>query len=792
MQSFNPSGLKLLLRILSSVRSLLTLAMIASLGLTCLASASGTVEGSVSDPQGAKIANARVTLRNRAGAVVYESRADGEGHFVFPSVAEGEYSVAVEASGFSQSEKKSIDVRAGRKEKVSISLEVAAVSDYIVVTPTRTETSVDVIGGAVRVIESGDFQRASQSIISEPLRLVPGLSVVQTSGRGGITSIFIRGGESDYNKVLIDGAPVNSAGGAFDFAFLTPENLERIEVVRGPRSALFGSDAMTGVVQLVTRRGSTSVPEMALSGEGGSFDFHRETARLSGLYRWFDYSTSFGFQSTDSRIENNDFINRSASANLGFRFSPRADLRVTSRFDDNDLGVPGPTAALFADPDQRQNHKDLALAAAFDLKTTSRWYQTARGIYSEFDTLSFDPAAQDLTKPDRPLLPPLSFGPDFAFSFREHQKRAGIHYQSVYAFNASNVITAGVDFEHESAVFTDDFSRVAPTRNNLGIYVQDQASWKDRLFVTAGVRIERNSAQVPDDLRAALASLGSTAPPGDVGFGVTANPNIAVTVVARQNQDSSRLGVTRLRASFGTGIKEPSLTEAFSPSTFFLGNPDLDPERAISFDVGASQEFFGRRGSVEVNYFDNRFRDQIIYTFDPATFGPIRLADGRLTNFINLDRASARGVEVITAARPAIKLSLRGSYTFLRSRVDRAAALGGREVGQPLLRRPRHSGSFEIAWVDERFDATLDGLLVGRRRDIDPVFGARFDSNNQPIFNDGYAKINASGSYRVNRYLTAFARIENLFNDDYQEVLGYPAYRLNFSAGLRVRIGGGK
>lgn len=763
--------------------------VVSSLGLDSSASDRARLEGAVSDPQGAKISQARVTLRNLAGVIVYETRTDADGNFSFSSVAEGRYLLAVEAPGFAQKEKKTIEVQSKGAEKISVEMEIAAVSDYIVVTPTRTDISSSSIGGNVTVIESRDFDLAALSLLSESLRQAPGLMVVQTGGRGGITSVFTRGGESDYNKVLIDGVPVNAAGGAFDFAFLTPENVERVEVARGPRSALFGSDAMTSVVQLFTRRGSTSVPQFELSGEGGSFAYHREAARLSGLLDWFDYSAAFGFQATDNRFENNDYINRSASANLGFRFNADADLRITSRFNSNNLGVPGPAAVLFVDPDQRQNHKDLALAAAFNVRTTQRWHQSARGIYSEADTLSFDPVAQDLTKPSRPPLPPFSFGPDFAFSFRDHQKRAGVHYQSILAFNAASTLTAGVDFEHESAVFTDA-NRVSPTRNNFGLYVQHQAAWRERVFLTAGVRLERNSARVPDDLRAALLSLGSPAPAGDVGFGTTANPNVALSLFARPHSESAIVGATRISASFGTAIKEPNLTEAFSPNIFFLGNPDIEPERAISFDVGASQEFFGRRAIVEVNYFDNRFRDLILFTFDPATFGPVRLSDGRLTNFINLDRASARGIEAIGAARPTLKLSIRASYTFLRSRLDGGNSMS-REVGLPLLRRPRHAGAFEVSWIDERFDIGFDGTFVGCRRDIDPLLG-RLDLTGQPFFNEGYARVSASGSYRVSRALTAFARIENLLGDDYQEALGFPAYRLNFRAGLRLRIGGGK
>ncbi|HJQ69809.1 MAG TPA: TonB-dependent receptor [Blastocatellia bacterium] len=775
-----------LTRLLAGLALILTTSPLFALAATA---GGGRLEGSVTDPSGAKIVGALVALRDRTGKKVYEARTDGEGKFSVSNITAGRYAVTAEADGFSQEKKIDIDVREAEVETLTVELTVAAITDHVIVTATRTETQSSILAGSVSVFASEEIDRRGLSSISEPLRLIPGFAVAQTGGRGGLTSVFVRGGESDYNKVLIDGVPVNAAGGAFDFATLTPENFERVEAVRGPRSALFGSDAMTSVVQLVTRRGSTPTPELELSGEGGSFDFHRETARLSGLRDWFDYSGSFGFLSTDSRFENSDYINRSASANLGFRLAPTADLRLTSRWNNNTLGVPGPAAFLFVDPDQRQKHRDLSVAAAFDHRTTSRWSQTARLVYSEFDTNSFDPAGQDLTRPDRPPLPPFAFFPDSAFKFIEHQRRQGIHYQSIAALTASNVLTAGLDFERESGVFTDDFSRVSPDRNNLGFYVQDQLSWRERLFLTAGVRIERNTGSVPDDLRAALASLGSTAPIGDVGFGVEANPKVAVTVIVRPHSDDVALGATRLKAGFGTGIKEPSLLEAFSPSTFFLGNPSLDPERAKSFDVGVVQEFFNRKGSVEVTYFDNRFRDLIVFTSDPVTFGPVRLADGRLTNFINLDRASARGVELITAARPLRQIRVMASYTFLRSRVEQAEGASNMEVGLPLLRRPRHSGSFEAVWTEESFDITVDGSLVGRRRDFDPVTFARFDAAGRAIFNDGYSKLNASGAYRLKSPLTLFARVENLLNQDYQEVFGFPAYRLNFTAGLRVRIG---
>jgi vitamin B12 transporter len=792
--------------------ALAVLAVALSFSSPTLAAERGRVVGSVTDPNGGKVAGARVALRDTSGAVVYQTRTDGDGQFSILSVAEGRYRVAVEASGFTQSEPASVDVRAGASDTiVAVRLDVAALTDQLVITATRTEVPANELGGSVSVIVSEDLMRRNQLLVSEALRSIPGFAVVQSGGRGGLTSIFARGGESDYNKVLIDGVPVNRAGGGFDFAFLTTENIERIEVVRGPQSAPFGSDAMTSAVQLITRRGSTSTPEFEFSGEGGSFDSHRETGRLSGLAQWFDYSASAGYTATRGRIRNSDYLNRSASANLGFRFAPEVDLRITSRWNNSSGGVPGPTAILFSDPDARQKHRDLALGATLNIATAGRFHQWARFVYSEFDTNNFDPVAEDLTKPGTPPLPPFSFGADFVSAFKDHQKRSGIQYQAVAAINRSNLLTVGIDFEHESAVInsSDDFSsaRVSPDRNNLGVYIQDQVAWRERVFLTAGVRVERNTGTVPDDLRNVLKSLGSSSPSGDVGFGLAANPKIAVSFLARRHQENATVGATRIKASFGTGIKEPTLDEAFGPSIFALGNPGLDPERVISFDAGVAQEFFGRRLSVDLTYFDNRFRNLIIFE-STASFGPIRLANGTLTNFVNADRASGRGVELIARARPGgglSRLRLAGSYTFLRSRLDRAADVlaflpptfagvfvPNPELGLPLLRRPRQSGAFEVSWVDQRFDVTFDGSIVGKRRDFIPFPFAKFDRSGKPIFNDGYAKLNGAGAYHVNNFVSLFARVENVLNQDYQEVLGFPAYRLNFSAGLRVRIGGRK
>ncbi|MGH9937082.1 MAG: TonB-dependent receptor domain-containing protein, partial [Blastocatellia bacterium] len=298
-----------------------------------------------------------------------------------------------------------------------------------------------------------------------------------------------------------------------------------------------------------------------------------------------------------------------------------------------------------------------------------------------------------------------------------------------------------------------------------------------------------------------LGAIGSQPYTGKVGFGTEVMPKIGALLMIRRSGLQSRRGPTRLRANYGEGIKAPTMIEAFSPNQFFLGNPALKPERSRNFDIGVEQFFLRDRIRIEGIYFKNRFRDQIAFIADPATFGgPVKLADGRMTHFINNDRATARGFELALSWHPNRWLRFDSNYTLLDTNLDAAAdvidfATGSsapnREIGLPLLRRPRNSGSISLAFIGEKFNASLDGAFIGNRRDNDPVFFSRFDPQGRPIYNGGYTKLDLAGGYRFTSYVSMFARIENLLNQDYEEVLGYPAYRLNFSAGMRFRIGGG-
>ena len=747
--------------------------------------------GKVTDSADQPIKAARVLIRNQSGAIIRVTFTNERGKFALPNLPSGEHSITAEVEGMTM---------LGGTQKlgsnVQIKMQIAALQDSILVSATRTENSLAETPASAFVISASELARSQRISVLDALRAAPGVTVMQTARRGGVTSLFVRGGESDYTKVFVDGIPLNDAGGAFDLSDVTTDNAERIELVRGASSALYGSDAMSGVLQFITRRGSSGTPELELTAEGGSFAFNRQAAKLAGANGGFDYALSFTHLRTNGRDRNDDYQNRSGSASLGYRFNDRTNVRLMARSENSGLGVPGATARFFPDPDERARRRRIATGIRLEDQTTQRWRQSVSFAYAENNQLGLDPNAQDLTKPNTPPDTTFAFN-DFASFFNNHQKRRGIRYQSDVSLPRNNLLSAGIEFEQERAVFDSGFAgrnRVTPDRRNIGAFVQNQFFIASRFALTAGLRIENNRADLPANFANVLRSLGSAPFTGTIGFGTQVAPKIAAMFVARQGDET--IGATKLRTSFGVGIKAPTLVEAFSPNSFFLGNPGLRPERARSFDAGIEQLFWRDRVRVEATYFENRFRDQIAYVGDPASFGgPIKTSQGVLTSFVNNDRTRARGVELSFAAQPSRQWRFSGNYTLTDSKLIAAADIidfvtlrlvANREVGLSLLRRPKHSGALQVAWIGERFDAQLNGFFLGQRRDVDPVTFSRFADN------DGYAHLGFAGGYRVTPRVTAFARIENLLNQTYQEVLGYPSYRLNFSAGLRVRMGGDK
>ena len=713
--------------------------------------ATARVHGTVVDQSGAALPRASVELRNAAGEVVASIQTNGRGEFAL-DLREGAYTVSATLPGFVPLLDETLQVST-TTPAVALTLRIPAVEEQIVVTATRTETPLAQEGSSATVITGEQLKQEGITTVSDALRRVAGLNLVQSGGYGQVTSLFVRGGNSDYTKVLIDGIAVNEPGGAFNFANLSTLDIDRIEVVRGPQSALFGSDAMAGVIQIFTRRGTSEglSPSPRALVEGGTFASYRYAGGVSGRNQRMDYSASFARSDTDNAVQNGSFNEETIAADLGFSLSKNIELRAVFRSEAGRAGVPGPTAFQRADPEEYYRHRDFAGALSLTQQIGVSWKQ--QFAYSVRDSWQFseDPVdSGSFMVSYQGKSAPFS-GTDFAYQTLNQTRRQKANYQTDLILPYGHLLTAGADYEHESGTIGDPrHLPLEATRDNYGGYVQDQWSFRNRLFAAAGVRLEQNRS-----------------------FGFFAAPRASFAVHLHQPKTGEFWGLTKIKGNFGLGIKEPTLIESYSKSPYFRGNPDLLPERSNSFDAGIEQHFGAERGMIECNYFDNRYRDQIGFvTTDYTTF------EG---TFFNLGKSSALGMETIIRQNLGHGFEISGAYTFLDSKVlessndfDPVYA-----KGSPLLRRPRHSGYLDLRWKPGRWTFGASGILVGRRVDSDFV-GLGL------MHNPGYGILNLLADFRITESISLYALGNNVLGKEYMEVLGYPALRASFRVGVRA------
>jgi iron complex outermembrane receptor protein/vitamin B12 transporter len=711
------------------------------------------VTGTVVDQSGAPVPRVLIEIGNPKGPVVASSLTDQRGRFAF-DLADGSYTLNATATGLAPIKHLSFDVSAITRP-INLTMAIAAINQSIVVTATRTEAPLTQVGSNTTVIRGDDLQKGGFLSVADVLRRVPGLAVAQNGSNGQLASLFMRGGESDYTKVLIDGIPANDPGGSFNFANLSAASIDRIEIVRGPQSALFGSDAMAGVIQIFTRRGASEglEPRPDIAVEGGSLATFRYQAGIGGKGERFDYAASFARMDTDNNVLNGSFNDAAVSGNLGFRPSHKSQLRIVFRSDAGRAGVPGQWAFHRPDPDQFYRHRSLAGGVTFTYISTPSWLQTLS--YAVNDSRQYSEDRIDngsFVSSYRGRMAPFA-SYDFAFQTLNQSRRQKISYQNEISLGHAHRITSGVEYEREDGTVGDPRNEpLVAVRNNAGGFFQDEWFLHKRLFATAGVRVEHNGS-----------------------FALAAAPRLSLAWHARQPAPDSLLSLTKIKANFGTGIKEPTLVESFSKSPYFQGNPDLKAEKSTSYDVGIEQYFSNGKGAVEVSFFENRFRNQIDFiTTDYSTFAG---------TFFNIGKTRARGIETNFQQSFGRYVELSGSYTFLDSVVleNIAAFDPALAQGQPLLRRPRHSGYLDLKWKPGRWTFGATGTLVGRRADSD-FAGLEFTRN------PAYGVLDLLASFRLFSGSFVYVVVNNALDRKYMEVLGYPAlparFRIGFTTGF--------
>jgi vitamin B12 transporter len=575
----------------------------------------------------------------------------------------------------------------------------------VVVTATRTQRTLAQTTSAVTVVTRRQIEEKKPFDLVEAIRLAPGVSISQSGTQGKTTSIFLRGSNSNQTLVLLDGVRANSpADGRFDFGTVPVENIERIEIVRGPQSALYGSDAIGGVINIVTRRGtgefqsggrlelgSQGTNKQVISARGNGLSFSATRLRTNGFF------------------DNDDYRNLGASLRFDKDLSANSGLTFTLRGNNGEVGTPGLRDFAF-DPNARTFPRELAGSVQFHNRSGNRQDRVILGGYDR--RFRFEDA----------------FNPGDSFSSfvdSVNQNRVLTLDAQTSWEGGAHTFTIGGELRREEASVDSVasygntfFSRRTTTR---ALFVQDEYR-RGALALVPGLRLESNS-QYGSNLSGRLAA----------------------------SYDLSER--SKIRASAGTGFKAPSFNDLYFPN---YGNPDLDPEKSVGFDLGIEYSL-PREGRLEVTAFRNQLRNLITGVFVPPFSFQAQ----------NVNRATTQGVEIEFRQPLSDNLSLALNQTFLRTTSS----------GGPLLRRPRFNTTADLIYRRDKLRFDLGMVAQGERFDISPSFAVRKYK--------GYNRFDFTVGYTVRAGTEVYVRAQNILNKRYEEVAGFPSPRFNFVIGVQ-------
>jgi len=576
----------------------------------------------------------------------------------------------------------------------SASAEVAPV----VVTANRIPTPASEVGSSVSVITSDDLEREQVPLVSDALRYVPSVNVTRSGGPGQITSVFTRGADSDHTLVLIDGIEANdptSPSRAFDFSTLTVDDIDRIEVICGPQSTLWGSNAIGGVINIVTKRGE-GPPSGYFYNEDGSFNTYREGFGVSGGNKAVNYSLSLsqqdsqGIPAADAKFGNttpDGYLISTVAEKVGWNISDQLEVDFISRYQYSDVGIDDGGGPKENDPFRQLRNNEAFFSLQPHVKLfDGKWLQTYRLSYTYYDR-------QDTYPADPSHL---------------NGGLAKLDWQNDFQVSQNQTVTAGLVLGQENLNATGIEHK---TNEQTAGYLQDAVSFNKSLFLTGGVRYDsfRSGGQ-------------------DLTYRFT-GAYIFPTH-------------TTVRGSYGTGFKVPTLSDLYAS----YGSPTLKPEKSEGLDGGIEQSFLHDRLIASATYFYNHYRDLIDYDF--AT-----------NKEENIGRAESQGVELGLTARPWETVSVGVNYTYTNAK--------DLTTDEDLPRRPPNAVSAQATWDYSRKGQITAGLVYeSNRPDIDPTTFA-------PSHVPAYIVVNLATTYRLTDYAMLTLRMDNLFNEHYEEVDGF-------------------
>lgn len=631
----------------------------------------------------------------------------------------------------------------------------------IVVTATRLQTRIADAPGSITVLRGSELTKSGSRSLADALRTVPGIAIAQSAGPGSLTSLFIRGGESDYVQVLIDGVQVNEPGGSFDWAHMSSDDIERVEIVRGPASVLYGSDAVSGVIQIFTRAGGAHRIEAGITGargarhatDDGSFDTRGFDASLTGGAPLrvagdaiVQYGVSAGHTASTGLFAFNSDYDRTHVAGRVKLAGTRADMALTSRVADNEYHYPTSGSGAVIDHNQFSTGGSRSFGVDAGYRVLSPVELRVLGTLHDTDSRTENPP--DGTEIDR------------YWSTTDQQRRA-LDARVNIDLLGTHVVTFGTEREWQEAEtafesvsgFGNASDETHETRTNTGWYAQIHGAPVRALSLTLGARIDDNEK-----------------------FGTFRTGRAALSW-----RFASAL---RVHASIGTAFKEPTFYENFA-TAYSRGNPDLEPEQARSRDAGVEFAALDGRLTLGATWFDQRFRNLIQYTFNtPSPDDP---------NYFNVGAARARGLEASAAAALGA-LSVAASYTHTATRVtdDGFGEDLAFQEGRRMLRRPEHQASVNASvQVAPELTALIDARHVGERDDLDFSDPEQWSGVRTSL--DAYTVLDAGIVWGIVRgsgaSLDLSAGVRNLFDREYQEIRGFPTPGRVIYLGVRAGAG---
>lgn len=644
-----------------------------------------------------------------------------------------------------------------KEEATAPELEVSEKSERarsreIVVTATKTEIDRRETGASITVITEREIENRGRKTVADALADVPGLAVSQSSAFGGLTSVYIRGTDYTSVLVLVDGVRVNDpsdVGHSYDFANLTTDNVERIEVIRGSQSTLYGSDAIGGVINIITRKGSGK-PQLTLKAEGGSYHTFKESIHLSGGDDKAYYS--FGAARSDSkginslkkqawdarRPDRDGYTNNTLSSRLGMNPFGEAWISLSLRYTDAETELDD---AAKDDPNYTYENQQLSTVLDFAQPIFSWWRHKLSVSYMNIERKDRDRAdftdqyLYTVTIPLPGIFWPLDYTYDSSSSFTGRHKKA--EWQHVFTLGEIDEITGGVELSDDSA---KTFSYYAPgstasTFEKLfwtrAYYLQNHLKLLKRIFIVSGVRLTDNEA-----------------------FHRHWNYQLSGSFILPWSE-------TRLKGNYSTGFKAPSLYQLYDPT---YGNKTLRPQESRSYDFGFEQPLWGERIILDVVYFHTYYRNLIEWAQINST----------TSMYINRKSAETKGYEGSLTVKPLDMVKLVAAYTYLMT--------NDIQTGKKLLRRPKHRASLNADWEFLKgANLNLGLVYVGARDDVwYDMTGTKFN-----VRTNAYYRLDAGLSYQIVDYLQVFGRVENITDRRYESNYNRNSPGRSFYAGIK-------